>query len=138
MYPDVEFLCGGVNHQTPTSAGLWRQGNLLHFGFEQSPAEMNESGKLLLLNAISYISHFTDDRPIAITPSPFAGAVVRRSCDSRALAAKPSIRNGSLPEPACSRDLEGAIQATGPRSDGPLGRRKRTVPTPESRPALGD
>ena len=38
---------------------------------------MNESGKLLLLNAISYISHFTDDRPIAITPSPFAGAVAR-------------------------------------------------------------
>ena len=36
--PDVEFFCGGVNSQTPTSAGLWRQGNLLHFGFEQSPA----------------------------------------------------------------------------------------------------
>jgi len=77
MYPDVEFLCGGVNHQTPTSAGLWRQGNLLHFGFEQSPAEMNDSGKLLLLNAIAYISHFTEDRPIAITPSPFAGPVAR-------------------------------------------------------------
>jgi hypothetical protein len=77
VYPDVEFFCGGVNHQTPTSAGLWRQGNLLHFGFEQSPAEMNESGKLLLLNAIAYISHFTEDRPIAITPSPFAGAVAR-------------------------------------------------------------
>jgi len=76
-YPDVEFLCGGVNHQTPTSAGLWRQGNLLHFGFEQSPEEMNESGKLLLLNAIAYISHFTEDRPIAITPSPFAGPVAR-------------------------------------------------------------
>ena len=66
-----------MNHQTPTSAGLWRQGNLLHFGFEQSPAEMNDSGKLLLLNAIAYISHFTEDRPIAITPSPFAGPVAR-------------------------------------------------------------
>ncbi len=74
-YPDVEFLSGGVNHQTPTSAGLWRQGNLLHFGFEQSPAEMNEVGKLLLLNAIAYISHFTEDRPVAITPSVFAGPV---------------------------------------------------------------
>ena len=80
VYPDVEFLCGGVNHQTTTSAGLWRQGNLLHFGFEQSPAEMNESGKLLLLNAIAYISHFTEDRPIAITPSPFARAVAPGSC----------------------------------------------------------
>ena len=56
---------------------LWRQGNLLHFGFEQSPAEMNDSGKLLLLNAIAYISHFTEDRPIAITPSVFAGPVAR-------------------------------------------------------------
>jgi len=77
MYPDVEFLSGGVNHQTPTSAGLWRQGNLLHFGFEQSPAEMNDLGQLLLLNAIAYISHFTEDRPIAITPSVFAGPVAR-------------------------------------------------------------
>jgi hypothetical protein len=77
VYPDVEFLSGGVNHQTPTSAGLWRQGNLLHFGFEQSPAELNDLGQLVLLNAIAYISHFTEDRPIAITPSPFAGPVAR-------------------------------------------------------------
>jgi hypothetical protein len=77
VYPDVEFLSGGVNHQTPTSAGLWRQGNLLHFGFEQSPAEMSDLGQLLLLNAIAYISHFTEDRPIAITPSVFARPVAR-------------------------------------------------------------
>jgi hypothetical protein len=76
-YPDVEFFCGGVNHQTPTSAALWRQGNLLHFGFEQSPAEMNESGQRLLLNAIAYISRFSEDRPIAVTPSVFAGPVAR-------------------------------------------------------------
>jgi hypothetical protein len=75
--PDVEFFCGGVNSQTPTSAGLWRQGNLLHFGFEQSPAEMNESGRHLLLNSIAYISRFTEDRPIAVTPSVFAGPVAR-------------------------------------------------------------
>ncbi len=74
-FPDVEFLCGGVNHQTPTSAALWRQGNLLHFGFEQSPAEMNESGQRLLLNSIAYISRFSEDRPIAVTPSVFAGPV---------------------------------------------------------------
>jgi hypothetical protein len=75
--PDVEFFCGGVNSQTPTSAGLWRQGNLLHFGFEQSPSEMNVSGQRLLLNAIAYISRFTQDRPIAVTPSVFAGPVAR-------------------------------------------------------------
>jgi hypothetical protein len=75
--PDVEFFCGGVNHKTPTAAGLWRQGNLLHFGFEQSPVEMNESGQHLLLNAIAYISRFTEDRPIAVTASVFAGPVAR-------------------------------------------------------------
>ncbi|WP_406699745.1 hypothetical protein V5E97_12885 [Singulisphaera sp. Ch08] len=75
--PDVEFFCGGVNTQTPTSAGLWRQGNLLHFGFEQSPAEMNESGQRLLLNSIAYISRFTEDRPIAVTPSVFGGPAAR-------------------------------------------------------------
>lgn len=75
LYPDVEYFTGGVNHQTPTSAALWRQGNLLHFGFEQSPMEMNELGQKLLLNSIAYISHFTEDRPIAVTPSVFAGEV---------------------------------------------------------------
>lgn len=75
--PDVEVFSGGVNHQTPTSAGLWRQGNFLHFGFEQSPAEMNEQGDRLLLNAIAYIARFTEDRAIAITPSVFAGPVAR-------------------------------------------------------------
>lgn len=73
--PDVEYFCGGVNHKTPTAAGLWRQGNLLHFGFEQSPAEMNDIGQKLLLNSIAYISHFSEDRPIAITASVFAGEV---------------------------------------------------------------
>jgi hypothetical protein len=76
-YPDVEFFCGGVNHKTPTAAGCWRQGNLLHFGFEQSPMEMNDEGRKLLLNAIAYISRFTEDRPIAVTPSVFAGPVAK-------------------------------------------------------------
>lgn len=75
--PDVEYFSGGVNHKTPTAAGLWRQGNFLHFGFEQSPKEMNEAGKLLLLNSIAYISRFTEDRPIAITVSPFTGPTTR-------------------------------------------------------------
>src|SRR5262249_44925007 len=59
--PDVEFFCGGVNHKTPTAAAMWRQGNLLHFGFEQSPAQMNNNGQKLLLNAIAYISRFSED-----------------------------------------------------------------------------
>jgi hypothetical protein len=75
--PDVEVFCGGVNEKTPTAAGIWRQGNLLHFGFEQSPEEMNEHGRQLLLNCIAYIARFTEDRPIATTPSVFGGPIAR-------------------------------------------------------------
>ncbi len=82
----MEYFCGGINEKTPAAAALWRQGNLLHFGFEQSPAEMNETGQALLLNAIAYISRFTEDRPIAITPSVFAGGAPRfRSSVARLL-----------------------------------------------------
>ncbi len=77
IYPDIEFIAGGVNKQTPTSAALWRQGNLFQFGFDQSPTEMNEIGRTLLINAIAYISHFSEDRPIAYTPSVFVGRVAQ-------------------------------------------------------------
>jgi len=73
--PDVEVFCGGENEKMAAAAACWRQGNLLHFGFEQSPAEMNETGQRLLLNCIAYISRFTEDRPIAVTRSVFAGPV---------------------------------------------------------------
>lgn len=69
--PELELLCGGINSKTPKAGAVWRQGNLLHFGFQQSPAEMNESGRALLVNAIAYISRFTEDRPIIHTPSGF-------------------------------------------------------------------
>ncbi len=73
--PDIEVFCGGENEKTARGAACWRQGNLLHFGFQQSPAELNEAGQHLLLNCIAYISRFTEDRPIAVTPSVFAGPV---------------------------------------------------------------
>lgn len=76
--PDVEYFCGGVNFKAPNAAALWRQGNLLHFGFEQSPEEMNDQGRQLLLNSIVYISRFSEDRPIAVTPSPFVGPIARK------------------------------------------------------------
>jgi hypothetical protein len=69
--PEVEVFSGGINEQTPRSAAFWRQGNLLHFGFDQSPAQLNSVGRAMLANAIVYISHFTEDRPIDITPSIF-------------------------------------------------------------------
>ena len=69
--PDVEVFSGGINEQTPRSAAFWRQGNLLHFGFEQSPSQLNAAGRAMLVNAIAYISKFTEDRPIDTTLSVF-------------------------------------------------------------------
>src|SRR4051812_8180272 len=71
--PEIEVFSGGINAKTATAAALWRQGNLLHYGFDLSPDEMNEWGRALLVDAITYISRFTEDRPIMQTPSPFAG-----------------------------------------------------------------
>ena len=69
--PELEVLCGGVNHKSPRAGAIWRQGNLLHFGFEPSPDQMSEAGKALLVNAVCYISRFTEDRPIVRTPCVF-------------------------------------------------------------------
>jgi hypothetical protein len=71
--PEVEVFCGGLNSKIPTAAAIWRQGNLLHFGFEPSPAALNAAGRALLVNAVVYISRITEDRPIPRTPSPFEG-----------------------------------------------------------------
>jgi len=43
----------------------------LHFAFDIAPAEMNDTVKALLLNSIAYIARFTEERPIARTPSAF-------------------------------------------------------------------
>jgi hypothetical protein len=67
--PEVEVFCGGLNDKAVEWAAIWRQGNLLHFGFDQTPEEMNETGRALLLNSIDYIARFTEERPIAYTPS---------------------------------------------------------------------
>jgi hypothetical protein len=69
--PELEIVCGGINAKTPRASGIWRQGHLMHFGFEQGPDELNENGLTLLVNSICYISRFTEDRPIVRTPSVF-------------------------------------------------------------------
>jgi hypothetical protein len=69
--PEVEWICGGINSKTPRHAAIWRQGHLLHFGFQESPAQLNASGRALLVNAIAYAARFRRDRPIAATPSGF-------------------------------------------------------------------
>lgn len=73
--PELESICSGVNAKTPRAFGIWRQGHLLHFGFEQAPGELNDNGRALLVNSICYISRFTEDRPIVRTPSPFYSKV---------------------------------------------------------------
>jgi hypothetical protein len=105
--PEVEFFCGGVNHKTPTAAAIWRQGNLLHFGFEQSPAEMNETGQKLLLNAIAYISHFVGDRPIAVKRSAFLGQVSRTR-----KAIQKDLESPKSPSERLAEDLAGELWAT--------------------------
>jgi hypothetical protein len=70
--PETEVFCGGINSKQTTHAGAWRQGNLLHFGFEPSPRHLNQNGRALLLNCIAYIANFKDDRPIAQFVSPFS------------------------------------------------------------------
>lgn len=116
--PEVELFCGGINSQTPRSAALWRQGNLLHFGFEQSPAQLNETGRALLVNAIAYISRFTEDQPIDITPSVFArervGISRRRA---KAYFTDPQVRfqwatNALAPSVLAAVDLKDRAAAT--------------------------
>ncbi len=76
--PEVEIMCGGLNQKQVEAGAVWRQGNLLHFAFDLSPAEMNETGQALLLNCVAYIARFTEDRPIATTLSAHSGKAPRR------------------------------------------------------------
>ncbi len=69
--PDVEVFCGGQNEKTVTAAAVWRQGFLVHFGFEPSPAQLNDAGKALLVNAIAYAARCAEDRPVTRVLSPF-------------------------------------------------------------------
>ncbi|HEX5053406.1 MAG TPA: hypothetical protein VFZ65_16635 [Planctomycetota bacterium] len=73
--PDVEILCGGKNSKLPSAAAIWRQGNLLHFGFQQDPSQLNAVGRDLLENCIVYIAGFHADRPLAAVRSVFRPGV---------------------------------------------------------------
>ncbi len=78
--PELEILCGGINAKTPQASAIWRQGSILHFGFEQSPAEMNETGRSLLINSITYAARFADDVP-NVRRSPNARILDRNAID---------------------------------------------------------
>lgn len=77
--PDVEVMCGGKNSKLPSAAAVWRQGNLLHFGFQQDPSQLNQAGRDLLENCIVYIAAFRQDRPLGDVRSPFRPGPRRES-----------------------------------------------------------
>lgn len=72
--PEVEVFCGGQNEKTVTAAAVWRQGFLVHFGFEQGPRQLNDSGDDLLVRTIVYASRCGGDRPVTRLVSPFRTA----------------------------------------------------------------
>lgn len=85
--PDIEILSGGLNAKTIDAAGLWRQGHLLHFGFDIHAQNFSDNGRKLFLNSIHYIARFTEDRPsLRIpgfgTPSPRARDSLARWLDA--------------------------------------------------------
>lgn len=84
--PDVEIVCGGLNEKPSIGAAIWRQGHILHFGFDLSPGEMNDVGRALLVNSIAYIARFRQDRALCVCPSAFAGGVRARDSVAKWLA----------------------------------------------------
>jgi hypothetical protein len=105
--PELETLSGGINSKSPKAGALWRQGHLLHFGFDLSPAEMNEFGQRLLINSIAYISRFTEDRPIIQTPCVFVQGkrIFDRNAISR-LVKRPEADLDSLKYYVAKRECE--------------------------------
>jgi len=104
--PEVEVFCGGVNSKTPDSTAVWRQGFLLHFGFEESPARLNAAGKALLVDAIAYAARCAGDRPIVRVTSPFRGgkrAIVPREYAAKYMADDKQLRDWFAP--ATAREL---------------------------------
>jgi len=69
--PDVEILCGGINEKEASAAAIFRQGHLMHYGFDLSPGEMNDTSRGLLINSVAYIARFTDDRALIRLPENF-------------------------------------------------------------------
>jgi hypothetical protein len=94
--PEVEVFCGGLNSKAADAAAVWRQGWLVHFGFEQGPAQLNAAGDALLVNTIAYAARCAGDAPITRVVSPFRtrqralmarGNAAKALADDKALAA---------------------------------------------------
>jgi hypothetical protein len=111
--PDTEVICGGMNSKLPTAAAVWRQGNLLHFGFQQDPSELNERGRALLENCIVYGAKFRGDRPLGQVRSVFVDrASPRPKSYLRAALAKEDSELDDLVE-TLEEPLQAKVRALG-------------------------
>lgn len=63
--PDAEIIAVGFNHGKEYGAlGISRQGNFLQWGYCDSPSQMTEAGRRLLVNCIHYIHRFDGKPPL--------------------------------------------------------------------------
>ena len=56
--PEIEVLCGGINAKTATAGAVWRQGNLLHYGFDLSAAAYGLIAVLVVFAALESVLGF--------------------------------------------------------------------------------
>lgn len=63
--PDSEWISSGINSKGPRAMALGRQGNLFLWGFTGEPAQLTESGRRVLVNAIAYMKGF-DGAPVLV------------------------------------------------------------------------
>lgn len=113
--PEIEILCGGVNSKQAGAAAIWRQGNLLHWGFEPDPSELNDVGRALFVNAIVYIARFNEDRVTIRARSPFSGkSTLQRATVSKWLADDKTFEFGAAliePEKGIPADKAQVVRA---------------------------
>ncbi len=63
--PDTEYISSGVSQKTLDAVAIGRHGNYFHWGFAASPEYMTDEAKVVLANAIAYISKFKGKGVIA-------------------------------------------------------------------------
>lgn len=97
--PDTEYISSGVSQKTLDAVALGRHGNFFQWGFAASPEYMTDEAKVVLANAIVYISKFKGK-----------GVIARKYLDSRAtkdyLKELKHFASRSKYEEALKQDLE--------------------------------
>jgi hypothetical protein len=63
--PDTEVICGGVNTKGEDAVAVGRHGSFLSWGFDAPPSYLTDTGKSMLVNAITYTAKF-DRMPVLV------------------------------------------------------------------------